>query len=170
MTAPVIESYRFIASDSQRNPTRMMNRSLFDSHAEQKPSTSHDLNRGDRSLGRSTGGNVGNCRQTAEKALHSANQANNQAGPERWPSGRRRSPAKGVYVKSVSRVRIPSSPPSDFPHTLLFIGSSVLELFAFVRSHSARRKMRLDKPDDAFSARLAKRYAVNILKVIDKNH
>lgn len=46
-----------------------------------------------------------------EKALHSANQANNQAGPERWPSGRRRSPAKGVYVKSVSRVRIPSSPP-----------------------------------------------------------
>ncbi len=30
---------------------------------------------------------------------------------ERWPSGRRRSPAKGVYVKSVSRVRIPSSPP-----------------------------------------------------------
>ena len=30
---------------------------------------------------------------------------------ERWPSGRRRSPAKGVYAKSVSRVRIPSSPP-----------------------------------------------------------
>lgn len=33
------------------------------------------------------------------------------SAPERWPSGRRRSPAKGVYVKSVSRVRIPSSPP-----------------------------------------------------------
>ena len=47
-----------------------------------------------------------------EKALQSHLQANNQAGPERWPSGRRRSPAKGVYVKSVSRVRIPSSPPS----------------------------------------------------------
>ena len=30
---------------------------------------------------------------------------------ERWPSGRRRSPAKGVYVISVSRVRIPLSPP-----------------------------------------------------------
>src|SRR5690606_20925017 len=34
--------------------------------------------------------------------------------PERWASGRRRSPAKGVYVKSVSWVRIPSSPPSCF--------------------------------------------------------
>src|SRR3989344_6328427 len=32
--------------------------------------------------------------------------------PERWPSGRRRAPAKGVYAKSVSRVRIPLSPPS----------------------------------------------------------
>ena len=30
---------------------------------------------------------------------------------ERWPSGRRRSPAKGVYLKRVSWVRIPSSPP-----------------------------------------------------------
>ena len=30
---------------------------------------------------------------------------------ERWPSGRRRSPAKGVYLIRVSRVRIPSSPP-----------------------------------------------------------
>lgn len=48
-----------------------------------------------------------------EKTLHSPHQANNQAAPERWPSGRRRSPAKGVYVKSVSRVRIPSSPPSS---------------------------------------------------------
>ena len=34
------------------------------------------------------------------------------SGPlERWPSGRRRSPAKGVWVKSPSRVRIPLSPP-----------------------------------------------------------
>ena len=32
--------------------------------------------------------------------------------PERWPSGRRRAPAKGVWVKSPSRVRIPPSPPS----------------------------------------------------------
>lgn len=31
--------------------------------------------------------------------------------PERWPSGRRRTPAKGVRVKSPSRVRIPLSPP-----------------------------------------------------------
>jgi hypothetical protein len=31
--------------------------------------------------------------------------------PERWPSGRRRAPAKGVRVKSPSRVRIPPSPP-----------------------------------------------------------
>jgi hypothetical protein len=30
---------------------------------------------------------------------------------ERWPSGRRRTPAKGVSVKSASRVRIPPSPP-----------------------------------------------------------
>ncbi len=30
---------------------------------------------------------------------------------ERWPSGRRRSPAKGVYPNPVSRVRIPPSPP-----------------------------------------------------------
>ncbi len=33
------------------------------------------------------------------------------ARPERWPSGRRRSPAKGVGPKRASRVRIPSSPP-----------------------------------------------------------
>src|SRR5580704_19773507 len=32
-------------------------------------------------------------------------------GAERWPSGRRRTPAKGVRVKSPSRVRIPSLPP-----------------------------------------------------------
>ncbi len=30
---------------------------------------------------------------------------------ERWPSGRRRAPAKGVGIKSPSRVRIPPSPP-----------------------------------------------------------
>ena len=34
-----------------------------------------------------------------------------QSPPERWPSGRRRTPAKGVRVKSPSRVRIPLSPP-----------------------------------------------------------
>ena len=32
---------------------------------------------------------------------------------ERWPSGRRRAPAKGVGIKSPSRVRIPPSPPSN---------------------------------------------------------
>ena len=35
--------------------------------------------------------------------------------PERWPSGRRRTPAKGVRVKSPSRVRIPLSPPASRP-------------------------------------------------------
>src|SRR3990167_6550515 len=30
---------------------------------------------------------------------------------ERWPSGRRRAPAKGVWDKIPSRVRIPLSPP-----------------------------------------------------------
>src|SRR5690606_34510617 len=34
-----------------------------------------------------------------------------RAATERWPSGRRRSPAKGVDLKRVSWVRIPSSPP-----------------------------------------------------------
>ena len=32
---------------------------------------------------------------------------------ERWPSGRRRAPAKGVGIKSPSRVRIPPSPPPN---------------------------------------------------------
>src|SRR5262245_60634432 len=36
------------------------------------------------------------------------------ASPERWPSGRRRRPAKALYgLKPVSRVRIPSSPPKS---------------------------------------------------------
>lgn len=60
-------------------------------------------------------------RLLGEKALHSFFLRNNQAAPERWPSGRRRSPAKGVYVKSVSWVRIPSSPPSvSFKTNILF--------------------------------------------------
>ncbi len=33
---------------------------------------------------------------------------------EQWPSGRRRTPGKCVYVKSVSRVRIPPAPPPGF--------------------------------------------------------
>src|SRR5882762_6027298 len=36
-------------------------------------------------------------------------------GAERWPSGRRRTPAKGVRVISPSRVRIPLSPPGLSP-------------------------------------------------------
>ena len=32
---------------------------------------------------------------------------------ERWPSGRRRTPGKCVYVTSVSWVRIPPAPPDD---------------------------------------------------------
>ena len=42
-----------------------------------------------------------------------------KAAVERWPSGRRRSPAKGVWVKSPSRVRIPSSPPHCFVKPLI---------------------------------------------------
>src|ERR1043165_236557 len=34
---------------------------------------------------------------------------------ERWPSGRRRTPAKRVYLKRVPRVRIPLSPPVSAP-------------------------------------------------------
>ena len=44
--------------------------------------------------------------RSAAQAPGSADRA-----PERWPSGRRRTPAKGVWVKSPSRVRIPLSPP-----------------------------------------------------------
>ena len=32
---------------------------------------------------------------------------------ERWLSGRKHTPAKGAYVNSVSRVRIPPSPPTS---------------------------------------------------------
>ena len=38
-----------------------------------------------------------------------------QRATERWPSGRRRSPAKGVGSKRASWVRIPSSPPVAAP-------------------------------------------------------
>ena len=44
-----------------------------------------------------------------------------KAAVERWPSGRRRSPAKGVWVKSPSRVRIPSSPPYCFVKRLIWL-------------------------------------------------
>jgi hypothetical protein len=60
---------------------------------------------------------VHHCAGRAKMPSHPKNilitrpNTNITAAPERWPSGRRRSPAKGVYVKSVSRVRIPSSPP-----------------------------------------------------------
>src|ERR1700689_298907 len=40
-----------------------------------------------------------------------ANRRRRHSLTERWPSGRRRTPAKGVRVKSPSRVRIPLSPP-----------------------------------------------------------
>src|SRR5262249_17978085 len=38
---------------------------------------------------------------------------------ERWPSGRRRTPAKGVRVKSPSRVRIPLSPPVEIQNLVV---------------------------------------------------
>jgi len=41
---------------------------------------------------------------------------------ERWPSGRRHAPAKGAYLKRVSWVRIPSSPPL-FLEISLFINA-----------------------------------------------
>ena len=44
---------------------------------------------------------------------------------ERWPSGRRRSPAKGVWVKSSSRVRIPPSPPITDINQLLSYNNSI---------------------------------------------
>src|SRR5204863_436404 len=54
-----------------------------------------------------------------------ANELTHQRSPgaERWPSGRRRTPAKGVRVISPSRVRIPLSPPNfltkSMPRNLL---------------------------------------------------
>ncbi len=39
---------------------------------------------------------------------------------ERWPSGRRRSPAKGVGLKRLSRVRISSSPPLRFYNAITY--------------------------------------------------
>src|SRR5215469_12955214 len=49
---------------------------------------------------------------------------------ERWPSGRRRAPAKGVYgLKPVSRVRIPPSPPVQIKKGTLF-GSPFLSAVA----------------------------------------
>src|SRR6266568_5691483 len=58
------------------------------------------------------------CRIAVRRDRH--NPCHNLAGykryvirTERWPSGRRHSPAKGAYgPKPVSRVRIPLSPPS----------------------------------------------------------
>jgi hypothetical protein len=69
---------------------------------------------------------VHHCAGRAKMPSHPKNilitrpNTNITAAPERWPSGRRRSPAKGVYVKSVSRVRIPSSPPLFFK-SLVFL-------------------------------------------------
>ena len=55
--------------------------------------------------------------------------------PEKWLSGRKRSPAKGVWIKSPSRVRIPPSPPNTkAPFWGLFIWRRWLEIpEAFVR-------------------------------------
>ena len=54
---------------------------------------------------------VRRLRPDREKPLDTAGLSVYLGLVERWPSGRRRSPAKGVEVKSFSRVRIPSSPP-----------------------------------------------------------
>jgi hypothetical protein len=43
---------------------------------------------------------------------HAAKQSCDVAHAERWPSGRRRTPGKCVWVKSSSRVRIPPAPPT----------------------------------------------------------
>ena len=61
----------------------------------------------------------------AEPPAPLSSPANPVTGPsERWPSGRRRSPAKGVYAKSVSRVRIPSSPPAQTAKLLISLLNS----------------------------------------------
>ena len=55
---------------------------------------------------------------------------------ERWPSGRRRSPAKRVYLTRVSRVRIPPSPPNSLGHSKI------------AQAHSTQRKRRIfNKPE-----------------------
>lgn len=75
-----------------------------------------------------------------EKALQSFFLRNNQAAPERWPSGRRRSPAKGVYVKSVSWVRIPSSPPSISTKRLMALRKSTrVDRLPYFLPHFERR-------------------------------
>ena len=61
--------------------------------------------------------------------------------PERWPSGRRRSPAKGVGLKRASWVRIPSSPPAPLFRENLSLRSLRVETHAPVagpREHSDR--------------------------------
>jgi hypothetical protein len=55
----------------------------------------------------------GKTRRFAHTRLSCAPWRVSWAPTERWPSGRRRSPAKGVGLKRLSWVRIPSSPPSS---------------------------------------------------------
>ena len=50
-------------------------------------------------------------RQRATNALKQRSDSAQGSHAERWPSGRRRTPGKCVYVKSVSWVRIPPAPP-----------------------------------------------------------
>ena len=62
---------------------------------------------------------------------------------ERWPSGRRRSPAKGVYPNPVSRVRIPPSPPL-FTYTVNNGGETEKRLI-FKRFFSFEKKQKTFK-------------------------
>ena len=50
---------------------------------------------------------------------------------ESWPRGRRCSPAKRVYAKSVSGVRIPSSPPPNISRGLNVLAVQTSFLFDF---------------------------------------
>ena len=60
---------------------------------------------------------LADCSLRAAFLLETPGAPGYRGATERWPSGRRRSPAKGVEVKSFSRVRIPSSPPPCSLHT-----------------------------------------------------
>ena len=85
---------------------RRANRTSGDSHASSRQA---------RRRATGTGHMAAPCAQPvreAANALHSDMPASIAGSPERWPSGRRRSPAKGVGPKRASWVRIPSSPPS----------------------------------------------------------
>ena len=70
---------------------------------------------------------------------------------ERWPSGRRRTPAKGVGIKSPSRVRIPPSPPFTHCRSSLRLDRAAWD-FRLGRDFARSRITKKDRaPIDPFS-------------------